>query len=393
MAIDAFGTGFCLPFSLLYFTIVGHLPLPLVGMAITVGRLVGVPVSLGAGSLVDRLGVKPVAVASMCLRGLAYGCYLLVDGPVSLFAVAIVAVSCDKVYWAAHPVIVGSIARTDQRDRWFATVSSIRNLGIGAGAAASGAVLGMARGADLSLVVLVNGTSFLIAAALLGTLRLRTSAERRRRGRVKGTWRTLLADREFRPLTATKLLLCTGVTAVPTIVPVYAVQTLPDAKWLASALFTVNCAMVFTLQNRTVAVCEQQSRISTLILSGVLLLVSSLLFLGSTAISRPTVLVAALLICTAVFTFGEMTLGPAADALALTLAPEESRGAYLAFYNLAWTGSSVVVPAMSTVLLSAGAPWVWTALIVVSFLAIAGAFRLRRRPRILIADQALRSAG
>lgn len=361
MTTDALGTGFFLPFSLVFFTTVGEIPLATVGVALTVSRLVGIPASVAAGMLVDRYGAKRVAVAGMVARGCAYGCYLLVSGPATLFAGTVVAACCDKAYWAAHPVLIGAVAEGSQRDRWFGAVDSVRNFGIGLGGLAAGLVMSVLPSSGLSVVVAVNAGSFLVSAACLARQPIHDAPARRRKERAAR--RLVFADRAFAMLTSAKTLMAVCLLAVPTIVPVYLLDVLHTPPWTASMLFVVNCALVVVAQGPVVARTEKWRRTRTLLVSAALQAGSMAVFAVALATSHHAVVATVTAtVAMVVFTLGEVTAGPASDALALDLTPDEGRGRYLASYNMSWTVASVAVPVLSTVLLASGAEWLWLAL-------------------------------
>jgi len=58
LAIDAFGSGLFLPFSLLYFHHVGGLSLTQAGLGLSIAMLMAVPAPLFAGVLLDRSSPK-----------------------------------------------------------------------------------------------------------------------------------------------------------------------------------------------------------------------------------------------------------------------------------------------------------------------------------------------
>lgn len=364
MVIDALGAGLFLPFSLLFFLSVSDLPLATVGLALTVSRLIGLPLAALSGAVVDRFGAKRVAVTGMFLRGAAYGGYLLVDGPVSLFAATVFAAVCDRLYWAAHPVLIGQVASGSQRERWFGLVDSARNFGIGIGGLLAGLVVASLPDSGLVVVTAANAASFVLAGVLLSRQALAGPAGDRKR-KSKANWHAVLADRPFAVLSLSKTLMAVNLLVVPTIVPVYAVRA-GAPTWLPAALFGLNCALVVACQAPVVRATERRPRTWTLSLSAVFQLLSFCVFAAAVPAHADWALVLVLGVAMTVFTAGELTSGPASDALALDLSPAEGRGRYLAAYNLSWGVASVAVPVVSTSLLTLGSLWLWSALAVVA---------------------------
>src|SRR4051794_39036633 len=70
LGVDNFGSGLFLPLTLVYATRVVGLPLAVAGVTVTVGTLVGLLVPPVAGRFVDRVGPRPVVIASQVLQAL-----------------------------------------------------------------------------------------------------------------------------------------------------------------------------------------------------------------------------------------------------------------------------------------------------------------------------------
>ena len=74
LAFGSLGNGLFLPLSLVYFTELTDIPLPLLGVIITSSVLITIPIPVIAGRLVDRFGAKLFVVAalaaqSICMHG------------------------------------------------------------------------------------------------------------------------------------------------------------------------------------------------------------------------------------------------------------------------------------------------------------------------------------
>lgn len=392
MLVDACGTGLFIPFSLIYFASVGNIPLATIGLALSVGRIVSIPAGFVGGLVVDRLGLKPVAATSMFLRSAAYCGYLAVDSTGGLITAVVFAAACDKLYWSAHPVIVASIADPSERDRWFGLVDSIRNLGIGLGAVASGVMMFGLSDSGLRYVVVANALSFALAGLCL---LFQPIAPRTRNGKARGSGgiRAAAHDRELLVLLLAKTQLCIALIAVPSIVPLYIVETLDGQSWLPAAVFVVNCGMVVLLQGPTVRLTEARPRTRTVRTGAALIAIGAVLFLLLDSVPVGWALVGCATVAMVVFTLGELTVCPASDALALSIAPTGSEGTYTATYNLSWSAAFIVAPLMSTALLSAGAAYLWSVLAVMVAVSYGLVSWLHTRERVRRANHAQTGAG
>ena len=59
LTVDSIGNGLFAPLSLVYFVRLTDVPLPLVGVLLTVANLVALPLPVWAGALADRFGPRP----------------------------------------------------------------------------------------------------------------------------------------------------------------------------------------------------------------------------------------------------------------------------------------------------------------------------------------------
>lgn len=86
---------------------------------------------------------------------------------------------------------------------------------------------------------------------------------------------------------------------------------------------------------------------------------------------------------------GEMILMPVSQAIAAKLAPEDMRGRYMAFFNIAWFLPSMIGPGAGGYILDNFNPnWVWYACGIISLVAIGMFLLLNRRVENRIAGLA-----
>ena len=109
VAIDAVGSGVFLPISLLFFTRVSDLSLPLVGTLTTVGTLVSLPVPVLIGHLADRHRPRDLVIAGQVLQAAGFAGYLLARDPVAVcLVIAIVAVG-QRVFWSSFFTMIAAL--------------------------------------------------------------------------------------------------------------------------------------------------------------------------------------------------------------------------------------------------------------------------------------------
>src|SRR5260370_26077264 len=87
--IDFLGTGLFLPFSLLYFTRAVGLPLPAVGLALSIAMTITLPLVPMTGLLVDRVGTRCVLLLAQFLQVAGFLAYLAVRNVPMLVGMAL----------------------------------------------------------------------------------------------------------------------------------------------------------------------------------------------------------------------------------------------------------------------------------------------------------------
>ncbi|MGO4754941.1 MFS transporter, partial [Streptomyces sp. 2MCAF27] len=143
LAIDAIGTGLCLPLSMVYFLAVTDLSEADVGLLLTAATACSLLLPLLVGRIVDRFGPRPVVIAGQLSQAAGFFLYLGVAGPQSLFLAALVEAVGLRVYWSSIFALISEQADGEARDQWFARAGMIRAAGTGAGTVLAGALVAL----------------------------------------------------------------------------------------------------------------------------------------------------------------------------------------------------------------------------------------------------------
>ena len=126
LLVDALGTGLFAPFSLLYFHVVLGLPLPAVGLALSVATAATLPVAPLTGSLVDRFGARRVVILAQLSQGAGFIAYLFVGSVSALVPAALLVAVGQRVFWSALFTLLAEISVPGERDRWYGPAASSR---------------------------------------------------------------------------------------------------------------------------------------------------------------------------------------------------------------------------------------------------------------------------
>lgn len=382
MLIDATGNGMYLPVSLLYFHAVTGLALTRVGAIMTLAAVLGLVATPLTGVAVDRWGARPVVVGGYLLRGAGFAAYPLVANAPQMFVVTALVALGDRSFPAAIQALIAEISKDTGRDRLIAAQRSLRNAGLGAGGLIAAVALGLASRTAYDAIVLTDGATMLVAAALLVRVRARARQNAHRPAVVaaspRGGYRSVLKDRAYVLLTGVNVPVALGYSVLSVVLPVYVIQTLHAAPSWPSMLFALNTVAVAVLQVPVTRLLARLRRTRSAALGVAVFTSSFLLFAVVKALPGTSLPIAGLFVATALFTLGELMHGATASALATAAAPEPLRGRYLAFYQLSWSIPTAVAPAVFTALIAFSPAATWLLLAACTAGAACGLMGLER---------------
>jgi MFS family permease len=360
LGVDNFGSGLFLPLTLVYATREVGLPLAVAGVTVTVGTVAGLLVPPVAGRLVDRVGPRPVVIASQVVQALGALGFLVADGVVTVAVAVCLLAAGQQLFYSSLFALISDVVGDRQKDHPFAVVGMVRSACFGLGALAAGGLLTFGA---IRVAVALNAVSF-VACALLLAWRVRAphTPAPRSSGRV---------SRRFLGIIVATGLVALGMDFFLVGLPVY-VLDLGAPAWLPGVLLALHTAVTSTCGTLAVRVTRNLPRTTTLGYAGVLLAGWCALSLVAAALPagwRPPWL----LVTTLVLAAGSVLFGARVNALAVAMAPAESRGRHLAAFQYGFTVPVVLAPAV-VALFAVG---VWVPWAVVAATAVAGAVAFR----------------
>ncbi|NUR31836.1 MAG: MFS transporter [Catenulispora sp.] len=385
LGVDALGTGLLRPFLLLYGIKVLALSAPAAGAAMTAGIVVGLGAMPFVGRWLDRGARSTVVAAAMLVR--VVGTVVLLAAPageVGPFAAACLFLGIGNQAWpAAHAALVATVAEGRVRDAALAAARSVRNAGLGVGAlVAMGALAGGA--SALRVVAAVTGVSYLVAAGLAWSVRVR--AESVSAGSASGPAGSGSADADglaavpSEPAPRMGALLAANVVYVfclnvPEIaLPLVLVTQLHASAAWSAGIFVANTVLVVALQVVVTVWMARFARRTALAISGVILAASYLGFLAATPLGGgwgAPVIAAVSVVCT----LGEIVYAGTATPLVTAIAPPRALGRALARFQLSTGFGLAVSPAAITTLAAAGPAALWGTLAAATLVSAAAVAR------------------
>lgn len=362
LGVDNLGSGLFLPLTIVYATRVVGLPLGVAGVTVTVGTLVGLLVPPVAGRFVDRVGPRPVVIASQILQAAGALAFAVAHGVGGVAVAVCLLAAGQQLFYSSLFALISDVVGDRSKDHPFAVVSMVRSACFGLGGLLAAWLLTVDA---LRVAVFVNAASFVVCAAMLAAF---VRAPHVREGAHVGgrvSWQFL------------RVVFLTGLVAVGfdfflVGIPVY-VLDLGAPTWLPGVILAIHTAISSTCGTLAVRFTNGIARTTTIAIGAGVIVVWCALCLAAAGLPAawrvPWLLFAALVLALAGVIFGAR-----ANALAVALAPEATRGRHLAAFQYAFTVPTVLAPAIVALFdVGVWAPWVVVALCAASAV---GGFRV-----------------
>jgi MFS family permease len=196
LAIDAVGSGVWQPVSILYFLARTDLSLVEVGLAVSIGGFVALPLVPLTGQLVDAFGSKRLLQTGNLLQAAGFAAYPFAHSLTAVTVVLVVSTAGRTFFWGSFGPLVASITREGERETWFGFLHAMRNAGFGIGGLVAAAAVTIGSGAAYTSVVVLNAASYVLAFALMRSVP--TSAREPGRAAPGEGWSVVARDRGYR---------------------------------------------------------------------------------------------------------------------------------------------------------------------------------------------------
>jgi MFS family permease len=362
--VDAVGTGFVLPFVVIYLHEVRHLSLAAAGAIMAVNGLVGLVAIPVYGVLIDRFGAKQVQLASLALATFGALWFAVVDSvPTAVGAMTLAGLG-NAGFWPASQALISAIVPSRERHHFFALNFVVLNLGIGLGGLAAAALVRPGHPGTYELLFIVNALTFVVDILILAPVQVpRVSTVAHSRD-LRSSYRNVLARPAMRRVLMLQfVLILIGYAQIETGFPAY-VRTLGVSPHLVGLAFAANTGAIVAGQ------LWVQRRTSRLRRTRAIVMVSALWVVGWGVLAVGHWVghsgTAGVLTVTfgVVFGVGEMFFAPTIPAILNDLAPEHMRGRANAASAFCWSIATVIGPVFGGGLIGAGASVVWLSFLV-----------------------------
>jgi MFS family permease len=353
--LSAAGTGFVMPFTIVYLHEIRGISLVTAGLAMATMPVAALASSFGSGPLIDRFGPRRVLVGMLLIASLGSLALIAVRHPWQAFlAAGLLGVGISSSWVGLQPTLA-SIVPAEQRADVFSVQFALLNAGFGIGGLVGGLIVQLDDPRTFEALYLFDAASFLAFAAVMALLRdvgppVPAAASGPREG-----YRAVLRDRVFaRVWTLNTLLVAIGQVQLDTAFPAYVVLFADQSPKVVGAAFAANTFTIVLLQFFVTRRIKGRRRTRGLVLQAAfwaaawaVVLVAGELAVGNAA---PVLFVSAAIL----LAFGEMLHSPTGPAIVNDLAPDDLRGRYNAANAVSWQSARIVGAPVAGIFLGAG---------------------------------------
>ncbi|WAZ21833.1 MFS transporter [Streptomyces cinnabarinus] len=360
-AVDSLGTGLSTVIVLLYFVQVIGFDAVSVTVAMSVGAVLGLLTPIPVGRLADRSGLVGVYVGALCLRGLGFLGYAVVDDYAWFFGITLGLMALETTTSSLQQSLVAGLFDEAGRVRAMSLVSAVRNAALGAGTLLGGLALATdSRLVNASLLA-VNGLSFFVFAVVVSRLgrdlpepgsRTAEPAEPAEPAELAEPTAPLkptdappvLRNLRFLALAGANGLLFLHDSVLNELLPLWMVTSVGLSPVVMSVLLVVNTALSVGLQVLFGRMNGLVSRVRLLLWgSVVLLLVFCALCVAAERVpAGPAIAVCALAVV--LLTIAENVHSVVSWQISFETAPESRRSEYMAAFSTGYGLQRVIGP-------------------------------------------------
>lgn len=372
MGVLLVSRGMAVPFLIIYFGQIRGFGESAAGAGIMINAISGVVFTLVLAGLIDRIGTRPILIATMIGIGVATITFPLVNSvPVFFLAMAVYGVAA-QLFWPAADGLATSFISLHQAAPMFALLRVANAVGIGGGGLIGGLIVSGGDADEYRLMYIMSAAGCLVAAAIVllfihPVIRAPQQNSTFHDFSEPAGWKAVLVDRRFIASQVIVFILVAGYMQLQVAMPPYLRTEADLGENFIGALLAFKTVLLVIFQMPVAGKIANWQRGITLSLAGLTWMVAFALIGFS-----PWLFVMPI-IAVCVFVIGEMLFMPTSAVVVVDLAPERLRGRYLAVNSVAWGTGWGFSSFIAGVLLSTSIPWIiWPATMALMVAAVVG---------------------
>lgn len=324
-----------IPFLLLYLTREKGFEPEIAGLVLTVYGLGSLSASLASGWLCDRIGTFPILLASLVGTGVLLPLFPLLSHPLAIGTVALALGLINESFRPAAFLQIGNEAPGEQRRLAFSVYRWALNLGSSIGPALGGLLVAY----SFRALFIVDSITSLAAAAFLWAAygRVRKPKSDLKPVTIFQMVTTLSRDTRYLIYLLAILLTMLLYSQHDSTLSLYVVKTLGLTPRDYGFLFVINGVLILIFEMPISAWTKHWSYRRSLTVGAIL----HALGFGTYGLASNFL---GLAVASAIFTFGEIILFPAAGAYVSEVSSERLRASYMGAMNTFATLGSMLAP-------------------------------------------------
>ncbi|MER7759328.1 MFS transporter [Streptomyces sp. NPDC097619] len=349
--IDAIGTGLYLAGSALFFTTIVGLSAAQVGIGLSVAGVLGLAAQPVIGWLADRWTPRTLLIILNLYRAVGFVAYVFADDFLSFVLIAAFLGVGEQAVFPIYQALAEEMAGAEGRVAMMARMRVVFNVGFTLGGLLASIAIAVGTRTAFSLIVLGNAASFVLAAVLLGRIRLRHRTEPpAAKTKKPGLKLVALRDTRYVAVAASNGVLVLHMALLGIGVPLWVSEHTDAPKALVGLLLVVNTILAVAFQvHASKGTDTVAGSVKAMHKAALALIAASALFAVAGADLPVAAVVALLVLGLVLLTAGELYQSAGGWGLSYALAPDRSRAEYLATFNLGTSAQFVLGPTIVTV--------------------------------------------
>ncbi|MCE7038804.1 MFS transporter [Dyadobacter sp. CY312] len=327
------------PFMSMYITQSLHRSIADAGLIITLFGVGSVLGAMAGGFLTDKIGFRPVQVASLIISGFLFVLFSHVNDFDALCLLTVVLSFFVEAFKPANNSAIASYSTRENMTRSYALNRLATNIGFGFGTSVGGILAAI----DYHLLFWVDGVVY-VAAGLLIVVLLPTAKQFKKPESTTSEETTSISpwkDVFFLRFIVMVTIYMMAFVVIFRLVPVYWKEEMHIGEATIGILLGMNGVIIALFEMVFIQVLGNRRPDFHYIIFGILLTTIAFLSLLMPGISA---LIAGAL-AVVFFTIGEMLTLPYISTIVMSRTTELNRGKYSAAYQLSWSVAQVIGPA------------------------------------------------
>lgn len=365
--VNTFGNGLFLVISVLYFTRILGFSAQQIGIALTIGGLAEIIVTIPSGHIADRVSPRTIAITTALLFAIWEISFFVITSYVAFVSVLIIQGILDGFSRTSRQAIYARAADPQDRVRLRAYLRSMTNVGIGLGSAVGAIAIAVDERWMYFVVIGIDIATYLFSAVLLTRIpHIPAHPEAR-----DHHWAMAMKDRPFVMLTILNAVFSTHFILLDTVIPLWIIHDVQAPKAMIAITFVINTAMAATLQVRMSQGTNDVQVAARSIQKASWLLLAACAAYGVTSHMNLWLLTSVVLaVAAALHVLGEILHAAGGWGLSMGLPPESAMGQYQGLWLFGQSVGTMIAPALLTTLIIGRGAAGW--LVVGSMYVIAG---------------------